>query len=90
MMVEGLCGIGFVVAANAVLTRKTWAQTGAIAVHLFAFTGVLLGIGALTRSPGLRTPTNVVLHGAMIVLIVFGLSLLAMPSTRQALSSDHA
>lgn len=90
MIVEGLCGIGFVVAAYALLTRQPWAWRSAIVVYLSSCAGVLLGIGALARSPGLRTPTNVALHAMMIALLVIGLSLLAMPSTRQALRSDHA
>jgi hypothetical protein len=90
MIVEGLCGIGFAFCAYVVLTRKTWARTATIVVHVLALVGVLLGVSALIASPGLRTPMNVVLHSVMLVLIVTGLSLLAIPNTRKAFESTHA
>ena len=46
-IVEGLCGIFLAVSAYAVIARKTWAWGGAIAAHVFAVAGVLLGIIAL-------------------------------------------
>lgn len=86
MIVEGLCGIGCVICAYVVLTRKASALTTAIIVHILAIAGVLLGIVALSRSPGLRTPTNVMLHAMMLVLIVLALSLLTIPGMRASLS----
>jgi hypothetical protein len=88
MIVEGLCGIGCVICAYVVLTRKASALTTAIVVHIIILAGVLLGVAAITGSPGLRTPTNVTLHAMMLVLIVLALSLLAIPGMRAALSSD--
>jgi len=85
MIVEGACGIGFVFLIFAVFTRQTWAQTAAITVHIVAVVGVLAGFTALVRSPGLDTPINVALHVVMIVLLVAGLSLIAIPGTRETL-----
>src|SRR5579864_1129630 len=51
-IVEGLCGLGLWVSAYAVFVHKTWAWLAAIAAHVFAVAGVLLGIIALTLGPG--------------------------------------
>jgi len=88
MIVEGLCGIACVISAYAVFTHRPWARKAAIIVQIFIFAGVLLGIVALARDAGIRTPLNVSLHGMMLVLIVSGLFLLAIPGTRQAFGSD--
>jgi hypothetical protein len=89
MIVEGLCGIGCVIGAYAVFTHQSWAQTAAIIVQIFILAAVLLGISALVRSPGLQIPINVGLHAIMLVLILIGLSLLAIPATRQAFRRDR-
>ncbi len=89
MIVEGLCGIACVVSAYAVFTNRRWARKTAIIVQVFILAAVLLGIIALTRSPGLRTPLNVGLHAIMLALIVMGLALLAIPGTRGALNGHH-
>jgi len=90
MIVEGLCGIGFVVAAFALLTRQKWEQVAALVAHLFALVGVLVGITVLIGNSGLRTPINITLHAIMIVLILIGLALLALPHLREALKRDQA
>ena len=88
MIVEGLCGIACVISAYAVFTHRPWARKTAIIVQISIFAGVLLGIAALLGDAGIRTPLNLGLHGIMLVLIVSGLSLLAIPGTRQAFRSD--
>lgn len=88
MIVEGLCGIACVISAYAVFTHQNWAQKAAVIVQIFILAAVLLGVFALVRSPGLLTPINVGLHVIMLVLILIGLSLLAIPATRQAFRSD--
>jgi hypothetical protein len=47
---EGLCGIFLAVSAYAIFTYKTWAWRVALAAHIFAVAGVLLGILATIRS----------------------------------------
>lgn len=90
MIVEGLCGIGCVLSAYAVFTHKSWARKTAIIVQILILVGVLLGVAALARDAGIRTPINVSLHGVMLVLIVVGLFLLALPATREGFSeADH-
>jgi hypothetical protein len=49
-IVEGLCGIFLAVSAYAVFAHKTWAWRVALAAHVFAVAGVLLGILATIRS----------------------------------------
>ncbi len=82
MIVESLCGIGCVISAYAVFARKPWAKKTALIVQVLILLGVLLGVFALIRSPDLATPINVSLHATMLVLIVIGLFLLALPGTR--------
>src|SRR5260221_2928282 len=47
---EGLCGIFLAVSAYAIFTYKTWAWRVALAAHIFAVAGGLLGIFAAIRS----------------------------------------
>jgi signal transduction histidine kinase len=82
MIVEGLCGIGCVLSTYATFSRKRWAKKTAIIVQVLILLGVLLGVVVLIRSPGLDTSINVSLHAVMLVLIVIGLALLALPGTR--------
>jgi signal transduction histidine kinase len=82
MIVEGLCGIGCVLSAYAMFTRKQWAKKNAIIVQVLILVGVLLGVFALMSSPGLDTTINLSLHAAMLVLIIIGLALLVLPGTR--------
>ena len=89
MIVEGLCGIGCVISAYAMFTHRSGAQKTAVIVQVLIFAGVLLGIFALAHNPGLQTPINVGLHAIMLVLILIGLSLLAIPATRQAFRRDR-
>jgi hypothetical protein len=82
MIVEGLCGIGCVLSAYAVFTRKRWAQKNALITQILILIGVLVGVVAVTSDASLRTPINLGLHAAMLALIVIGLALLAFPGTR--------
>ncbi len=77
MIVEGALGIGFVFLDIVVFTRQAWARSAAITVHVIAIAGVLLGIFALVRDPGLDSTINISLHVAMIVLLAAGVFLLA-------------
>ena len=90
MIVEGLCGLGCVLSAYALFTRRRWARTNAITTQILILAAVLVGISAVTTDPGIRTPLNLGLHGIMLVLIVMGLSLLCLASTRAGFRSRHA
>lgn len=90
MIVEGLCGIGCVFSAYAVFTNKRWAQKNAIVTQVLILIAVLVGIAAVTSDAGTRTLLNLSLHGIMLVLIVIGLSLLCLPSTRERFRNHHA
>jgi hypothetical protein len=86
MIVEGLCGIGCVFSAYAIFAHKRWARKTATIVQVLILVGVLLGVFALARDADIRTPLNVGLHVVMLVLIVVGLFLLALPGTREGFS----
>jgi hypothetical protein len=84
-IVEGLCGIFLAVSAYAVFARKTWAWTVAIAAHVFAVAGVLLGITALALGAGPSTEANTIYHRVILVVLVLVLVLLATPGAKAAL-----
>ncbi|GEM_PF-45536 len=90
MIVEGLCGIGCVISAYGIFTRKTWAPGAAVIIQILILLAVLLGVFVILSSPDIRTALNLALHAIMLALIVPGLALLAIPGTRAALRSDHA
>src|SRR5437588_4315555 len=50
-IVEGLCWLLLSFSLYAVFARKTWAWRAAVAAHVFAVAGVLLGIYATSRGP---------------------------------------
>jgi hypothetical protein len=78
-IVEGMAGVIFVVATYAVLAGRPWAWPGALAAHLFAIAGFLLGIAA-TRNG--TTPFNRDYHFVMLAVFVVGLILLLTPGGR--------
>jgi hypothetical protein len=81
-IVEGLAGLIFALATYAVLARREWAWPVALAAHLFAIAGFLVGIVA-TRAG--TTPFNHDYHFVMLGVFVVGLALLLIPGTRAAL-----
>lgn len=81
-IVEGLAGVFFVVAVFAIVTGRTWAWGGALAAHLFAIAGFVIGLVA-TR--GGTTPFNYDYHRVMLGIFVVGLILLLLPAGRAAL-----
>ena len=89
MIVEGLCGIGCVVSAYALYTRKAWAQKNALITQILILAAVLVGLTAVTSDPGIRTPLNLGLHAVMLALILIALALLALPGTRAGFTSKH-
>ena len=75
-IVEGLCGIFLAVSAYAVFARKTWAWPAAIAAHIFAVAGVLLGITSLALGFGPSTEANTIYHRVILAVLVVVLALL--------------
>src|SRR6266581_4515775 len=84
-IVEGLCGIFLAVGAYAVFARKSWAWQGAVAAHVFAVAGVLLGITALALGAGPSTQVNMIYHRVILGVLVVVLVLLATRSARDTL-----
>jgi hypothetical protein len=85
VVVESLCALFLGVAAYAVLARKSWAWSAAVAGHAFALGGVLLGVTAIALSGGPSTTLNYVYHRAMLVVLAAVLVVLATPAGRNAL-----
>jgi hypothetical protein len=81
-IVEGLAGLIFALATYALFARRGRAWAGALAAHLFALAGFLLGLWA-TR--GGTTTFNHDYHVVMLAVFVLGLALLVTPGARAAL-----
>jgi len=88
-IVEGLCGIFLAVGGYAVFVRKSWAWQGAVAAHVFAVAGVLLGITALALGAGPSTQVNTIYHRTILVVLVLVLALLLTPGARAELGASH-
>ena len=88
-IVEGLCGIFLAVSAYAMFAHRSWAWWGAIAAHVFAVAGVLLGITALALGAGPSTEANTIYHRVILAVLVVVLALLATPGARAALGRSH-
>ncbi len=84
-IVEGLCGLFLAVSTYAVFARTTWAWGTALAAHLVAVAGVLLGITALALGAGPSTEANTIYHRVILGVLVAVLVLLATPAARAAL-----
>lgn len=89
MIVEGVIGIAFFVAAWAVFANRPAAWKGAVAAHAVAVAGVLLGMVALGLGQGPRTPANDVYHRVMIVLAALLVVFLRTRAGRAAFSADR-
>jgi hypothetical protein len=81
-VVEGLAGLIFALATYALVARRDRAWSVALAAHLFAVAGFLLGLWA-TR--GGTTLFNHDYHYVMLAVFVLGLVLLVTPGTQAAL-----
>ena len=86
-IVEGLCWLFLSVSAYAIFAHKTWAWRGAVAAHIFAVAGVLLGIYATSRGP--NDEPNFIYHRVILVVLVIVLALLVTPGARAALGRSN-
>jgi len=84
-IVEGLCGLFLAVSLSGVVTRTTWAWGSALAAHLVAVAGVLLGIISLALGLGPSTVANTIYHRVILGVLIVVLVLLATPAARAAL-----
>ena len=84
-IVEGVCGLFLAVSTYAVVTRTTWAWGAALATHLVAVAGVLLGITALALGAGPSTVANTIYHRVILGVLVVVLVGLSTPAARAAL-----
>ncbi len=84
-IVEGLCGLFLAGSTYAVFARTRLAWGVALAAHLFAVAGVLLGIIALALGVGPSTVANTIYHRVILGVLVVVLVLLATPGARAVL-----
>jgi hypothetical protein len=84
-IVEGLCGLLLAVSLYGVVARTIWAWGAALAAHLFAVAGVLLGIISLSLGLGPSTAANTIYHRVILGVLIVVLVLLATPVARTAL-----
>jgi hypothetical protein len=84
-IVEGLCGLLLAGSAYAVFVRTRLAWGAALAAHLFAVAGVLLGIISLALGLGPSTVVNTIYHRVILGVLVVVLVLLTTPAARAAL-----
>ena len=87
-IVEGLCGLFLAISAYALFARKRWAWRAALAAHLFAVAGVLLGLLVTLRNPG-SDVANAIYHRVILVVLVVVLILLITPRIRAALGAER-
>jgi hypothetical protein len=83
-IMEGLCGLLLAVSAYAVFARPRLAWGAALAAHLVAVAGVLLGITALALGLGPSTEADTIYHRVILGALVVVLVLLATPAARAA------
>ena len=88
-IVEGLAGLFLGVGAYVLFTRRSWARKAAIAAHVFAVAGVLLGMAALAAGRGPRTETNDIYHLVILLALVSNLILLLAPGRIAALGRGN-
>jgi hypothetical protein len=84
---EGLIGIFLAASAGFLFTR--WAWPVAVAAHIFALLGTLLGVLAMAVGPGPRTEANTIYHYVMLGVIIVVLLLLLTPLGRAALGKSR-
>jgi len=84
-IVEGLCGLFLAVSLYGVVARTRLAWGAALAAHLFAVAGVLLGIASLALGLGPSTVANTIYHRVILGILIVVLLLLATPAARTAL-----
>jgi hypothetical protein len=84
-IVEGLCGIFLALSACAVFARVTWAWRVAVAAHIFAVAGVLLGIVAVAGGGAPGDEVNAIYHWVILGVLVVVLAGLLTPGIRAAL-----
>ena len=84
-IVEGLCGLFLTVSACVVFARKTWAWRVAVAAHVFAVAGVLLGIVAVAGGGAPSDEVNAIYHWVILVVLVVVLAGLLTSGVRAAL-----
>jgi hypothetical protein len=84
-IVEGLCGLFLAVSTYAVVARTRLAWGAALAAHLFAVAGVLLGIISLALGAGPSTVANTIYHRVILGVLVLVLLGLSTPAARAVL-----
>lgn len=88
-IVEGSSALVLAIGAYGLFAERPWAWRVALAAHVFAVAGVLLGMWALATGRGPRTALNDFFHAVMLLGLLAGLSLL-VASSRSVRGGDRA
>ena len=89
-IVEGLCGLFLAVSIIALLTHRGGTRGIAIAAHIFAIVGVLVGIVSLALGTAPADEANTIYHRVILGVLIVVLILLLTPGARDALGRQHA
>lgn len=84
-IVEGMCGIFLAVSAIVVFARGAGAWGIAVAAHVFAIAGVILGIIVVIRGGVSGDEANAIYHPIILVVLIVTLILLMTRGARDAL-----
>jgi len=69
-IVEGLCGLFFIISAVSIFSNSSTAWRRTFFAHVFAIAGIILCLISLAVGAGPRTETNDLYHSIMLLLIV--------------------
>jgi hypothetical protein len=69
-IVEAACGAVLLLAAFALFAARSWSRNMALAAHILAVCGVLLGMAALAAGRGPRTATNDIYHRLILFVLL--------------------
>lgn len=87
---EGVIGGAFVVAAAAVLGRRTWAWNATLAAYLLGIIGVFIGLGVSATDSGDSSRANFLFHLTILPVLVGGLAVLLTRGGRAGLGRSAA
>ena len=73
---EAIIAVVLAAGATAVLARSSRAWGIAVAAHVFAIVGVLVGLAAITGGIGHRRPADIVYHATILVVLLGVLTVL--------------
>ena len=81
---EGVIALVLFAALALTLVQRAWARGVAVVAQAFALLGTLVGVFTIVIGVGPRTVPDLVYHAAMVVVLVWGLSVAARAGSGDA------